>query len=117
MAHLVLDPHISSSNTILGYETHVKYMFREQGCDPTNYNTPFLGQLRKGIRNTLPEMGDKRRAFLLPQYFGKLVFIPVLTKARRLLRLATILGFVGILRPHTLREQTKSKVTLVTTRK
>ena len=92
-------------------------MFREQGCDPSTYNTPFLGQVRKGIRNTLPEIGDKRRAFLLPLYFGKLVYTPVITRASRLLRFTTILGFVSILRPHTLRELTISKVTLVTTRK
>ena len=104
MAHLVLDPRISSSNTILGYETHVKYMFREEGCDPADYNTPFLGQVRKGIRNTLPEVGDKRRAFVQPLYLGKEAFLFAYTKARRLLRFATMLGFTGILRPHTLRE-------------
>ena len=115
MAHMVLDPRISSSNTILGYETDVKYMFREYGCHPAEYNTPFLGQLRKGFRNTLPEVGYKRRAFRLPLYLGKTGFLSAYTKAQRLLRFATMLGFTGILRPHTLSELTISKVTLVTT--
>ena len=34
MAWLLLQPTISSASTILGYEVHAKYMFKEQGCDP-----------------------------------------------------------------------------------
>ena len=116
MAYLVLEPTISSWSTILGYETHVKYMFREEGCDPAEYQTPFLGQIRKGIKNTLPTLGDKRRAFLLPEWISRPGFIVAEPRSRRLLRFATILGFVGLLRPHTLRELTASKIRLVTRR-
>ena len=32
MAFLLLEPKITAASTILGYETHVKYMFKEEGC-------------------------------------------------------------------------------------
>ena len=35
MASLVLKPTISSASTVLGYETHCKYLFRAEGCDPS----------------------------------------------------------------------------------
>ena len=50
MASLVLKPTIAASATILGYETHVKYLFRSQDCDPAEYTTAFLSQIRKGIK-------------------------------------------------------------------
>ena len=34
MASLLLEPTINSGSTITGYENHVKYMFREEGCPP-----------------------------------------------------------------------------------
>ena len=43
IAWLVLKPSISAASTILNYETHVKYFFREEGCDPEEYSTAFLG--------------------------------------------------------------------------
>ena len=35
MASLVLKTTISSASTVLGYETHCKYLFRTEGCDPS----------------------------------------------------------------------------------
>ena len=35
MASLVLKPTITSASTVLGYETHCKYLFRAEGCDPS----------------------------------------------------------------------------------
>ena len=32
MAFLLLEPSITKASTILGYETHVKYMFKTEGC-------------------------------------------------------------------------------------
>ena len=46
MAYLVLQPSISAASTILGYVTHVKYRFRENGCTTEEYQTPLLGQVR-----------------------------------------------------------------------
>ena len=32
MAFLILEPSITKASTILGYETHVKYLFKTEGC-------------------------------------------------------------------------------------
>ena len=32
MAYLLLQPSITKASTILSYETHVKYLFKEEGC-------------------------------------------------------------------------------------
>ena len=101
IAYLVLHPTITSPATILGYTTHVKYKFRENGCDPAEYKTPFLGQIRKGVENVFPQQADSRRALLLPRYLDREAFTTVDTREASLARFATILGFVGMLRPHT----------------
>ena len=75
LAWLVLKPSISAASTILGYETHVKYFFRDEGCDPQEYATAFLGQVRKGVENTFPRRNDKRVAFLLPLHLDGNIFI------------------------------------------
>ena len=51
MAHLVLQPSIKVGSTIAGYVGHVKYGFREAGCDPLVYDTAFLRQVKKGVKN------------------------------------------------------------------
>ena len=101
MAFLILKPTITKASTILNYETHVKYHFREQGCHPSKYTTPFLKQMRRGIKNTLPFQADKRCAFLLPLYLGVKSFNSPSEDRTHILRLATVMGFIGMLRPHT----------------
>ena len=100
LAYLVLKPSVTKATTILGYEGHIKYLFREQGCSPDEYKTPFLGQLRKGIKNVYPQQADKREAFFVPLYFKTRQFKYPETKTKYLARLATVLGFFGMLRPH-----------------
>ena len=101
IAYLILRPTIKKGSTILAYEGHVKYLFREQGCPVEAYNTPFLGQLRKGVKNVFPAQADKREAFFLPLYHKHPSFMTPVTKVKYLSRLATVLGFFGMLRPHT----------------
>ena len=101
MAYLILKPSITKASTIRNYETHVKYHFREHGCHPTEYTTPFLKQIRKGINNTLPFQADKRCAFLLPLYLEARSFTTPGDDMTHILRLATVMGFIGMLRPHT----------------
>ena len=113
MEYLILQPTIRASSTILGYEVHVKYMFRENGCDPEMYNTAFLGQVRKGIENVFPKQADSRKAFLLPNYLTRTSFRHVTTKQDVLARFATIIGFIGMLRPHTITELQASMITFV----
>ena len=101
IAYLILKPTIKKGSTILAYEGHVKYLFREEGCPIDAYNTPFLGQLRKGVKNVFPAQADKREAFFLPLYHKHPSFVTPVTKIKYLTRLATELGFFGMLRPHT----------------
>ena len=101
IAYLVLKPTIKKGSTILAYEGHVKYLFREQGCPADAYNTPFLGQLRKGVKNVFPAQADKREAFFLPLYYNRPLYLTPKSKTEHLARLATVLGFFGMLRPHT----------------
>ena len=115
IAFLLLEPNIKKSSTILNYESHVKYMFREEGCPEEMMNTPFLRQVRKGLKNTLPESVDQRRPLLLPLIMSRPQFRTTVSDDQRLLKLATILGFVGMLRPHTLQELNLASFTVVTT--
>ena len=101
IAYLVLRPTIKKGSTILAYVGHVKYLFREQGCPPEAYGTPFLGQVHKGVKNVFPIQPDKREAFFLPLHFQHPNFAKAATKPDYLLRLATELEFFGMLRPHT----------------
>ena len=101
IAYLVLKPTINKATTILAYEGHVKYFFREQGCAPEEYKTPFLGQVRKGIQNVYPQQADKREAFFLPLYFRTQTYKAPESRNDHLARLLKVLGFFGMLRPHT----------------
>ena len=101
IAYLVTRPSIASASTILGYEGHVKYLFRSQGCDPSAYDTAFLRQLRSGVKNVFPKQQDKRIAFFLPHFLQRKTFRISAGKGRNLEKLATILRFIGMLRPHT----------------
>ena len=96
-----MKPSINKASTILNYETHVKYYFPEQGCHPSRYSTPFLKQVRRGVKNTLPFQADKRCAFLLPLYLDVKSFYSPSDDNTHILRLATVMGFIGMLRPHT----------------
>ena len=103
MAWLLLNRDISRATTVLNYETHTKFMFRGEGCHPEEYETSFLGQLRRGIENVLPAQADKRKAFLLPHHLSRVEFAddPHQSVDSKIIKLATVLGFIGMLRPHT----------------
>ena len=101
LAYLMLKPTITKATTVLAYEGHVKYFFREQGCSPAAYLTPFLGQVRKGIKNVYPQQADKREALFVPLYYKTRTFAKPESKQDYLSRLATNMGFFGMLRPHT----------------
>ena len=82
---------------------HTKYLFRSEGCEPIEYDTAFLGQIRTGVRKSFPCDGDKRAALILPRYIDQ-INTEVSSKKQRKLRFATILGFIGMLRPHTFQQ-------------
>ena len=79
----------------------MQYKFREDGCDPGCYNTPFLNQVRCGVKNIFPQHPDARKPFLLPKYLTSSVYTAVSTRKGIVPRFAAILGFIGMLRPHT----------------
>ena len=115
MPFLLLEPHISSANTILGYESHVKYNFREEGCEEYEYTTPFLKQVRRGVRNTLPEKADKRGALLLPLLtLTRDSFQTRTDDINCLLHFTVVIGFLGMLRPHTFAQLRPSSLSIVT---
>ena len=116
MASLLLEPTIKSGSTVIGYENHVKHMFRSEGCPPWEYQTAFLGQVRKGVKNTVPAKPGSRLALLLPSFKHKPEFQRPRTREEELNRFSTILCFVGLLRPHTLAQLGPSSFTMVTTR-
>ena len=97
----------------MGYESHVKYWFRTEGCPEDEYNTPFLRQLRSGIQKTLPSNADTRRALLLPNFMNSNQFNTTIREKDILVRFATILGFVGMLRPHTFEQLGPNSFTIV----
>ena len=103
MAWLLPNRDISRATTVLNYETHIKFMFRGEGCHPKEYETSFLERLRRGIENVLSAQADKRKAFLLPHHLSRVEFgdDPYQSVDSKIIKLATVLGFIGILRPHT----------------
>ena len=60
--------------------------------------------MRKGIKNVLPASPDGRRPLLLPLVMHNQEFDTPTTEDQRLLKFATIMGFLGMMRPHSLVE-------------
>ena len=114
MAFLLLEPRIRAAGTILNYETHVKFKFKEEGCPEELYSTQFLRQVRRGVKNTLPSKLDKRGALLLPLLTFERTFQEGATDGNCLLHFSTIIGFMGMLRPHTFAQLRPSSLTVVT---
>ena len=114
MAFLLLEPRIKAAGTILGYETHVKFKFKEEGCPEELYTTQFLKQVRRGVKNTLPSKSDKRGELLLPLLTHARSFKEGVSIRDLLLQLATSIGFIGMLRPHPFAQLQPSIFTLVT---
>ena len=113
MAFLMMRPTITKASTILSYETHLKWWYRKEGCPSWEYNTGFIKQVRRGLRKTLPSPKDNRSAFLLPMFIVMPVFLSTESRKSSLLRCVTILGFVGMLRPHTFAQIGPDSVQLV----
>ena len=114
MAFLLLEPRIKAAGTILCYETHVKFRFNEEGCPEELYTTLLLKQVRRGVKNTLPSKIDKRGALLLPLLTYDRSFQAGRTDSDGLLHFSTIIGFIGMLRPHTFAQLRPSSINLVT---
>ena len=92
----------------------MKYLFRTEGCPIEMWDTPFLGQIRGGLKNTLPSSRDGRRPLLLPEIMFNPQFLNTVSDEQRMLRFATILGFIGMLRPHCLETLEPSDFHIIT---
>ena len=55
------------------------------------------------MTNIFPQQADARKPFLLPKYLNTSAFTEVFSQDKRLARFSAILGFIGMLRPHTFR--------------
>ena len=66
------------------------------------------------MKNTLPSKIDKRGALLLPLLTYDRSFQAGRTDSDRLLHFSTIIGFIGMLRPHTFAQLRPSSINLVT---
>ena len=88
IAFLLLEPRIKKASTIMNYASHVKSQFRSEGCPEEEQCTPFLGQIRKGIKNILPVSPDGRRPLLLPQVVHNEQFDNPANEDHRLLKFA-----------------------------
>ena len=94
--------------------THVKFQFRKQGFDPDLFESVFFRQLLGGLDKSFPTDNDKRIALLLPEYIKNPVFMCRSDREYRRLRLATILGFIRMLRPHTFDQIRLESFTFIT---
>ena len=113
MASLVLRPSIKKAATILNNETHVRWWYRIEGSHSSEYQTPYLKQVRKGLWKMQPSRKYGRAAFLLPRYVFTRMFSRTDHRQECLLRFATITGFIGFLRPHTFRQLQHASFTVV----
>ena len=114
VADMVLDVPPKAASTMRGYLVHVKYHFRAAGCDPELFESVFLRQVLRGMDKSFPTDKDRRIAFLLPEYISNPVLQCNDRRATRMLRLATVLGFIGMLRPHTFNQIQLSTCTIIT---
>ena len=77
------------------------------------YQTPFLRQINRGVLNTLPSGTDRRKPLLLPELLTANSFRQPRSDKERVFRFGVILGFVGMLRPHTFHQIHPGSITFV----
>ena len=97
-AHLALTPSINKGTTVTAYLTHVRTLWRQSGCPEHVLESDFVAKVTKGICRVLPADPDVRQAFLLLDCRPPHHFIQPRTPIEFKLKLATILGFFGMLR-------------------
>ena len=97
-AHLALQPTISRGTTVATYLSHVRADWRQAGCPVDRLTSEFVALVTRGILRALPATPDSRQAFLLLACHPPLYFVTPSTPLSFLLKLATVLGFFGMLR-------------------
>ena len=97
-AHLALQPTIERGTTVAAYLTHVRADWRQAGCPEDRLSSPFVALVTRGIRRALPATPDSRHAFLLLSCSPRPHFQNPQSLLSFQLKLATVLGFFGMLR-------------------
>ena len=64
-AHLALQPTITRGTTVASYLSHVRTLWRRDGCPKACLTSEFVALVTRGIHRALPATPDARHAFLL----------------------------------------------------
>ena len=112
-AHLALKPTITRGTTVASYLTHVRTLWRHAGCPEHLLESEFVGRVLTGIHRALPAAPDSRQAFLLLDSRPPPKFTDPSSPDDFKLKLATLLGFFGMLRIDIILNLTPSQIVLV----
>ena len=112
-AHLALTPSITRGTTVASYLSHVRTLWRHAGCPEHLLESEFVRRVMKGIRRALPAAPDSRHAFLLLESRPPSLFTNPFSPAEFKLKLATLLGFFGMLRFDIILNFRPSQIVLV----
>ena len=97
-AHLALQPTITRGTTVAAYLSHVCADWRQAGCPEDRLTSEFVALVTRGIHRALPATPESRQAFLLLACHPLPCFITPSSPYSFRLKLATLLGFYGMLR-------------------
>ena len=113
-AHLALQPTITRGTTVATYLSHVRADWQKAGCPADRLTSKFVALVTRGILRALPATPDSRQAFLLLACHPPSYFINPSTPLAFLLKLATVLGFFGMLRFSAYKKIKPTSIILVT---
>ena len=97
-AHLALQPTITRGTTVASYLSHVRTLWRHNGCPKSHLTSEFVALVTRGIHRALPATPDDRCAFLLLDCHPPPDFLQPSSAPLFRLKFATVLGFFGMLR-------------------
>ena len=112
-AHLALQPSISRGTTVASYLTHVRHQWRRAGCPSRYLTSEFVALVTRGIHRALPAYPDSRQALLLLACRPPNDFLYPSSALLFRLKLATILGFFGMLRISAITQLKPASIILV----
>ena len=112
-AYLALQPTITRGSTVAAYLSHVRAGWRQAGCHKIYLSSEFVAYVTRGIHRALPAKPDSRQAFLLLACHLPRRFLHPPTAPSFLLKLATILGFFGMLRFNVIAKIKPASIILV----
>ena len=94
-AHLALQPTITRGTTVAAYLSHVRTLWRRNGCPKSCLTSKFVALVTRGIHRALPAIPDDRSAFLLLDCRPPRDFLHPTTAPLFRLKCATVLAFLA----------------------